>query len=93
MQSKAYHVKIWKMLKLPLDNPSKQESQTMLHAIEELYFFRKYEEARKVADEVLKGKLNQDFRRIVNDYRGRCECRLKARNTEIMESARAGHSV
>lgn len=72
--------KIWKTLKLPVDNPSKHESQTMLHAIEELYFFGKYEEARKVAEEVLTGKLDKDFRKTVTDYRERCEVRLKARS-------------
>jgi hypothetical protein len=50
----------------------------MLHAIEELYFFGKYQEAGKVADEVLKGKLNEEFREIVSDYRERCEARLRA---------------
>ena len=65
-------------MKLPTDNPSKQQSQTILHAIEELYFFRKYEEAEKVADEVLKGKLGNEFRKTITDYRERCEARLKA---------------
>ena len=50
----------------------------MLHAIEEPYFFGKYEEARRVADEVLKGKLNEGFKKIVSDYRERCDARLKA---------------
>lgn len=69
---------IWKTLKLPIDNPSKPESQTILHGIEELYFFRRYEEARGVADEVLKGKLNEEFRKTVEDYRGRCQAKIKA---------------
>jgi hypothetical protein len=50
----------------------------MLHAIEELYFFGKYQEAGKVADEVLKGKLNEEFRKTVSDYGERCEARLRA---------------
>jgi hypothetical protein len=71
-------MKIWKSLKLPIDNPTKQESQTMLHAIEELYFFGKYEEAGKLADEVLKGKLVGEFRKTIRDYRERCGARSKA---------------
>ena len=38
---------IWKTLNIPLDNPSKPQSQSILHAIEELYFFMRYEEAKK----------------------------------------------
>ena len=49
-----------------------------MHAIEELYFFRRYEEARKVTEEVLKGKLNEEFRKVVVvvGYKERCEAKL-----------------
>jgi hypothetical protein len=67
---------LWKTLKFPVDNPSKPDSQTILHAIEELYFFRRYEEARKVADDVLRGVLNEEFRRVVAGYKERCEAEL-----------------
>lgn len=70
---------IWKTLQLPIDNPSKPESQTILHAIEELYFFRRYEEARQVASDVLKGKLNDEFRNIIEDYKARCEAKVRER--------------
>lgn len=72
----AYTTKLWKTLKLPMDNPSKQESQTIMHSIEELYFFGRYEEARKLADKVLKGKLTDEFRKTISDYRDRCEARM-----------------
>jgi hypothetical protein len=69
--------KLWKTLKLPMDNPSKQESQTISHAIEELYFFRRYEKAKGLAEEALKGKLIEEFRKTVEDYRRRCEAKLE----------------
>jgi hypothetical protein len=49
-----------------------------MHAIEELYFFGDYEVARSVTDEVLKGKLVDEFRKIMLDYRDRCIARLEA---------------
>lgn len=64
-------------MKLPIDNPSKPESQTILHAIEELYFFRRYEEALKVVEEALKGKLISDFRKLLEDYRMRCQTKIQ----------------
>jgi hypothetical protein len=65
-------------LKLPLDHPSKPESQTIMHAIEELYFFKRYEEALKIVEEALKGNLIQDFRKTLEDYRMKCK---KIQNT------------
>jgi hypothetical protein len=62
---------------LPIDSPSKPESQTILHAIEELYFFKRYEEARQVAEDILKGELNEEFRKMVLDYRVRCEAKMR----------------
>jgi hypothetical protein len=64
-------------LKLPVDNPSKPESQTIMHAIEELYFFRRYEEALKITDEALKGKLIEDFRKTLEDYRMRSQKKIQ----------------
>jgi hypothetical protein len=62
---------------LPIDNPTKPESQKILHAIEELYFFRRYEEALKLACDVLKGKLDEQFRSVVESYREKCEVKVK----------------
>ncbi|KAG0652047.1 hypothetical protein D0Z07_1054 [Hyphodiscus hymeniophilus] len=67
---------IWKALKLPVDDPTKPESQMILHAIEELYFFRRYEEARQLSNDVLKGKLNGEFRGVLEKYRAKCEAQL-----------------
>jgi len=63
-------------LKLPIDNPSKPESQTILHAIEELYFFRRYKEALRIVEEALKGKLISDFRKTLEDYKTRCQKKI-----------------
>jgi hypothetical protein len=78
LEFKAYCGKIWKTLKLPIDNPSKSQSQTILHAIEELYFLGRYAEAGRIAEEVLTGKLIEDFRKTVTDYRRRCEAKYRA---------------
>jgi len=67
---------LWNTLSLPIENPTKQEAQTILHAIEELYFFRRYEEAGKVADDALKERLNGDLRRTIWDYKERCEAKI-----------------
>ena len=63
-------------MKLPMDNPSKAESQAVLHAIEELYFFKRYEEALKVVGEALQGELNEDFRKTLVDYKTRCQKKI-----------------
>jgi hypothetical protein len=56
-----------------MDNPSKPESLTILHAVEELYFFKRYDEALKVVEDALQGKLIEDFRKTLEDYRMRCQ--------------------
>jgi len=76
---------IWKSLKLPVDYPSKPEAQAILHAIEELYFYRRYEEAAKLAEDTLKGTLNEDYRKSVTDYRVRSEAK-KIRDNPITQS-------
>ena len=68
---------LWKTLKLPVDNPSKPESQTILHAIEELYFFKRYEEALKITEEALKGELIRDFRKTLEDYKMSCQKKIQ----------------
>ena len=60
-----------------MDNPSKQDSQTILHAIEELYFFKRYKKAKGLAEEALKGKLIEELRKTVEDYRRRCEAKFE----------------
>ncbi|KAI9827056.1 MAG: hypothetical protein M1819_007048 [Sarea resinae] len=71
---------IWKTLELPLrDSASKPEKETVLHAIEELYFFRDYAKAVEVADRALSGPAIDDvFRADLTSYRERCMKRLEA---------------
>lgn len=50
----------------------------MLHVIEELYFYRRYEEARGFTEEALKGQgLIDEFRNTLESYLERCERKLK----------------
>jgi hypothetical protein len=72
---------LWKTLKLPVDNPSKPESQTILHAIEELYFFKRYQEALKIVQEALNGELISEFRKILEDCKARCQNKLQKTTT------------
>jgi hypothetical protein len=72
---------LWKTLKLPVDNPSKPESQTILHAIEELYFFKRYQEALKIVQEALNGELISEFRKTLEDYKARCQNKLQETTT------------
>lgn len=65
-----------------MDNPSKPVAETILHAIEELYFYRRYEEARKVTEEALKGDLGSVFKGVVEGYRERCVTRCEKRSCE-----------
>jgi hypothetical protein len=44
-----------------------------------LYFFRRYEQARNVANDVLKGKLNDEFRNTIEDYKKRSEAKIRER--------------
>ena len=68
---------IWKTLNLPPCDPSKAESQRILHAIEELYFYHRFNEAIDIADQALVGTLNQGVRNTLLTYRTRCKERLK----------------
>ncbi|KAI9738452.1 MAG: hypothetical protein M1818_005349 [Claussenomyces sp. TS43310] len=63
---------IYKTFQLPINNPTKQQSQAILHAIEELYFYRRYDEATSIAEKALVGELTQEFRRVLTEYRDKC---------------------
>ncbi|KAH6722394.1 hypothetical protein BKA61DRAFT_729751 [Leptodontidium sp. MPI-SDFR-AT-0119] len=70
---------IYKTLTLPISNPSKPVSQTILHAIEELYFYRRYEEAKSVTVEALKADgLIVEFRKTLEGYLEKCDAKLAA---------------
>ncbi|KXX77703.1 hypothetical protein MMYC01_203155 [Madurella mycetomatis] len=64
----------------PLPKPSAQE---LLHAAEELYFFRRYREAATFVDGVFDGsgtgeaRLDGETKRLLRYYRGRCLERLE----------------
>ncbi|ESZ91412.1 hypothetical protein SBOR_8207 [Sclerotinia borealis F-4128] len=63
---------------LPLNPRSKPQTQQMLHAIEELYFYKRYAEALDLTEKVLMQKdLVEDFRNVVVKYRRRCGERLR----------------
>ena len=64
-------------MKLPVNNPSKPEAEMILHAIEELYFLRRYAEAKGVVEEALKKELGEIYRGVLEGYLGRCEVKLK----------------
>lgn len=55
-----------------MENPSKSESQTVLYAIEELYFYRRFEEGTKLAEKALASELSEDLRKTLQGYRERC---------------------
>jgi hypothetical protein len=69
-------IKLYKTLKLPIDHPSKPESQKILHAVEELYFLKRYEDALGVVNQALEGELVDEFRGVLERYRRRCKARL-----------------
>ncbi|KUJ11999.1 uncharacterized protein LY89DRAFT_738625 [Mollisia scopiformis] len=64
---------LYKTLKLPINRPTKPESQVILHAVEELYFLRRYEEALGVVERALEGELGVEIRGVLGRYRGKCE--------------------
>lgn len=62
-------LQIHKTLTLPISNPSKPVSQTILHAIEELYFYSRYDEAKKITEDALRAEgLIVEFRKTLEGY-------------------------
>ncbi|KAI1274042.1 hypothetical protein F5Y07DRAFT_374815 [Xylaria sp. FL0933] len=85
---RTYHVKIengeiWKTIRLPLSpQVSKSEAQTLLHAVEELYFFQRFTEGARLArsivdDDAGAGKLDGDTLRTLLYYERKCNDRVK----------------
>lgn len=66
--------------------PSKFETQALLHAVEELYYFRRFEEGADFARKVLgdeekaesKATLDTDTRKLLKHYESRCRERSAA---------------
>ena len=53
----------------------KQQGQALLHAVEELYFFKRYQEGADFAGRVLDegtDMLDEDTRKTLKHYRERC---------------------
>ncbi|KAI1270632.1 hypothetical protein F5Y18DRAFT_422131 [Xylariaceae sp. FL1019] len=68
---------IWQTVKLPLGpRVSKPEAQTLLHAVEELYFFRRFGEAvqfvSKVLDSAEEGCIDGDVLKTLRYYERKC---------------------
>ncbi|RYP31949.1 hypothetical protein DL767_005490 [Monosporascus sp. MG133] len=92
---KSYRVKvengeIWSTIKLPLGprRISKPEAQALLHAVEELYFFRRYAEGaafvRRVLDDCGGGGapgLDDDTRDLLLYYEKKCVEKDEAQKT------------
>ena len=74
-----YLEQIAKNLQLPLgaDAP-KMQIQEVIHAVEELYFFRKYEEALDFMNEVLTGSegVDDETRQLLTTYHEKCQKKL-----------------
>lgn len=61
---------------------SKQEGQELLHAVEELYFCRRWEEAVAFVGRVLEGGaagLDSDVQNVLRAYEGRCLAKMDGR--------------
>ncbi|KAK3685773.1 hypothetical protein B0T22DRAFT_466493 [Podospora appendiculata] len=77
---------IYRTIKIPLDPAgakSKPVNQELLHAVEELYFFRRYEEAVNFVHDVLMsegeggaGLLEEDTTKLLRYYQAKCSQRL-----------------
>lgn len=72
---------MWKTVRLPLGlQVSKPEAQALLHAVEELYFFRRFTEgarlARSVIDDAGTAKLDEDTLNTMLYYEGKCNDRI-----------------
>ncbi|KAK7431960.1 hypothetical protein QQZ08_001580 [Neonectria magnoliae] len=80
-QPKIENGQIHKTVQLPVkSNASKQLLQELIHAVEELYFFRRYEHSTQFISEALSGSndLDDDTRQLLHIYRDKCQKKLKA---------------
>ncbi|KAL7933266.1 hypothetical protein V8C35DRAFT_281088 [Trichoderma chlorosporum] len=82
-----YHAKvengnIYQTLTLPLGpDANKQHVQEVIHAAEELYFFRRYQQVIDLVSKVLtlegdKGGLDDESRELLSTYQSRCRQKL-----------------
>lgn len=83
----SWGVQIWKTVSLPLGpSVSKPQAQELLHAVEELYFFRRYGDAaafiRSVLDEQqgTSNGLDEETRNLLTYYETKCKAKAKLKS-------------
>ncbi|OAR00497.1 hypothetical protein LLEC1_00820 [Akanthomyces lecanii] len=81
--TKVQNGNIHQHVKLPLKpSASKMDIQEMLHAVEELYFFRRYGEAIDFTAQVLQGEsraaLDSDSVQLLEKYEAKCKVKQQA---------------
>ncbi|KAL7969623.1 hypothetical protein HDV63DRAFT_377314, partial [Trichoderma sp. SZMC 28014] len=82
-RAKVENGNIQQTITLPLEpGANKQHVQEVLHAAEELYFFRRYQEVVDLVSRVLtpegdKGGLDEETRQILSIYQSRCRQKMK----------------
>ncbi|EHK39546.1 uncharacterized protein TrAtP1_006970 [Trichoderma atroviride] len=82
-RAKVENGNIQQTITLPLEpGANKQHVQEVLHAAEELYFFRRYQEVVDLVSRVLtpegdKGGLDEETRQILSMYQSRCRQKMK----------------
>ncbi|KAK7397520.1 hypothetical protein QQX98_013115 [Neonectria punicea] len=80
-QPKIENGQIHKTVQLPVaSDASKQLLQELIHAVEELYFFRRYEHAAEFISEALSasGDLDANTRQLLCIYQDKCQKKLRA---------------
>ncbi|KND86341.1 hypothetical protein TOPH_09031 [Tolypocladium ophioglossoides CBS 100239] len=78
-----YRAKIYKSIKLPLGpGANKQHLQEVVHAVEELYFFRRYQEAldflATVQNDESAKAFDNDTRKLLDTYGENCLQKLNS---------------
>ncbi|KAM0282270.1 hypothetical protein ACHAQH_003134 [Verticillium albo-atrum] len=75
-KAKTENGEIWEGVSLPLrESANKPVAQELLHAVEELYFFRRYDEGARFARRVLDtsgGALDDEHREVLSLYEKKC---------------------
>lgn len=78
-RAKVENGEVWKSVDVPLGTRRvpKHEGQELLHAVEELYFFRRFEEAISLVGRIFEGEgggdgLDGDVRDLLRTYERRC---------------------
>ncbi|KAK3942293.1 hypothetical protein QBC46DRAFT_380498 [Diplogelasinospora grovesii] len=87
-KAKTENGDIWKKIKLPLPHVTglnKPEIQELLHAVEELYFFRRYDEAIKLIHGLLTPEcpLDEETQQLLRHYELKASQKLQNTNKHI----------